>query len=215
MCYFANCHGDYLISDTITPEELEMATAYLKNRHGQIPPRKKWGKGGNIPTDLQMQLGWILSDDYFSQVGQKVKEGKYTDDHFSDELVQLSKEYIESEILDNQVDLVVSVPSLRRPNLVPDFADRLARTLDLEFKNVVEKSAMAEEQKSLENSTQQQVNIQNSINLDTDSVQGKTILLVDDMVDSRWSFTVIAAKLLENGAKAVYPYALVKTGNGD
>lgn len=47
------------------------------------------------------------------------------------------------------------------------------------------------------------------------SIEGKSILLVDDMVDSRWTFTVVAAKLLEAGASSVYPFALVKTGSGD
>ena len=41
------------------------------------------------------------------------------------------------------------------------------------------------------------------------------VLLVDDMVDSRWTLTVVAAKLLEAGAMRVYPFALVKAGGGD
>lgn len=32
------------------------------------------------------------------------------------------------------------------------------------------------------------------------------------MVDSRWTFTVVAAELLEAGASSVCPFALVKTG---
>lgn len=35
------------------------------------------------------------------------------------------------------------------------------------------------------------------------------------MVDSRWTFTVVAAELLEAGASSVYPSALVKTDSGD
>lgn len=34
------------------------------------------------------------------------------------------------------------------------------------------------------------------------------------MVDSRWTFTVVAAELLEAGASSVCPFALVKTGSG-
>ena len=66
------------------------------------------------------------------------------------------------------------------------------------------------------NSAQQEDNIRNSTAVtDSWSVRGKSILLVDDMVDSRWTFTVVAAELLEAGASSVYPFALVKTGSGD
>ena len=40
----------------------------------------------------------------------------------------------------------------------------------------------------------------------------KTILLTDDIINSGWSFTVIAAMLLKAGAKAVYPFAILSTG---
>ena len=33
------------------------------------------------------------------------------------------------------------------------------------------------------------------------------------MADSRWTFTVVAAELLEAGASSVCPFALVKTGS--
>lgn len=105
--------------------------------------------------------------------------------------------------------------SLRRPELVPGFAERLAAALSLDFVDAVRKTADAVEQKTLLNKAQQEANIRNSIEIDGEDAAGKTILLVDDMVDSRWTFTVIAAELLNAGARAVYPFALVKTGSGD
>jgi ATP-dependent DNA helicase RecQ len=76
--------------------------------------------------------------------------------------------------------------------------------------------AAAGRQKSLLNSAGQQKNIEQSVAIvDSEQVQGKSILLVDDMVDSRWSLTVVAAKLLESGARSVYPYALVSTSGAN
>ena len=40
------------------------------------------------------------------------------------------------------------------------------------------------------------------------------VLLVDDMVDSRWTFTVAAPLLRAAGCSAVFPYALADTGTG-
>ena len=110
---------------------------------------------------------------------------------------------------------MLAVPSLRRPDLVPDFANDLAILLSLPYENAIQKTSIAAEQKTLLNKVQQQENIKQSITIDNDKVFGKTILLVDDMVDSKWSFTVIAAELLNAGANAVYPFALVKTGSGN
>lgn len=40
-------------------------------------------------------------------------------------------------------------------------------------------------------------------------------LLVDDMVDSRWTLTVVACLLREAGADRVYPVALADTSRAD
>jgi ATP-dependent DNA helicase RecQ len=37
---------------------------------------------------------------------------------------------------------------------------------------------------------------------------GGAVLLIDDVVDSRWTFTVIAALLREAGSGPVFPLAL-------
>ena len=39
-------------------------------------------------------------------------------------------------------------------------------------------------------------------------VEGKTCLLVDDMIDSGWTFTVAAALLRNEGCATVFPLAL-------
>lgn len=210
-----NCVGTEIISTSIDDNTINEARAFLKNRHGKIIPRKMWGTGGRIAKDRVMEEGWILSDDYYSEVGQKVKQGKYTAKHYSDEIVLLAKNFLHDKVKQSQIDTIMAVPSLRRPDLVPDFARALAEALSQPFEIAIQKTEVAAEQKTLLNSAQQQENIENSISIDPAKVFDRTILLVDDMVDSKWTFTVIAAKLLDAGAKAVFPFALVKTGSGD
>lgn len=43
------------------------------------------------------------------------------------------------------------------------------------------------------------------------------VLLVDDMVDSRWTFTACGYKLRKSGSGKVYPFALANSAgrNGD
>ena len=42
---------------------------------------------------------------------------------------------------------------------------------------------------------------------------GKGLLLMDDMVDSRWTLTVCGYRLMEAGAERVYPFALADSSN--
>lgn len=214
----SNCRNQYLIPIEIDMDNLKKANMYLKNRHGKILPRKKWSDNKIIIDNLRFKEGWTLSDDYYSQLGQQIKEQKYDVEQFSLELVCKSIEFLENKVKQNNVDLVLAVPSKRRPHLVPDFAKQLADGLGIQFENIVTKLYNDSQQKTLQNSAKQQANIEKSIEIagyDHTKIIEKTILLVDDMVDSRWTFTVIAAKLLKVGAKAVYPFALVKTGGGN
>lgn len=211
----ANCIGQNIEVTPTTAGVLNEVTHFLKEKHGKILPRKKWANNANIIKSEQMNEGWVLSEDYYSEIGRLVHQGKYIDNNFSNELIGMTCEYISDKIQSNNIDLVVPVPSLRRPNLVPDFSRKIAEELNISFAEAVIKINCSNEQKGLSNSFQRQENIEQSISIDKTMISGKRILLVDDMVDSRWSFTVIAAFLLREGALAVYPYALVKTGSGD
>lgn len=214
----SNCQGDVIVPVSVKQRKISEATKYLAERHGVIKPREKWSSGSNIKPNLRMQTGWTLSADYYSEVGQKVKDCKYNkNEHFSNELVELSSKYLREKIVHNSIDFIVPIPSSSHPNLVSGFAESLASSLGISYiEAVVKKSCKTKEQKNLLNSVWQEKNIQNTMDVNkSPSIEGKSILLVDDMVDSRWTFTVVAAKLLEAGASSVYPFALVKTGSGD
>ena len=50
---------------------------------------------------------------------------------------------------------------------------------------------------------------------DVIKVKSSNVLLVDDMVDSRWTFTACGYKLIAKGSGKVYPFALSNTaGSG-
>jgi len=107
---------------------------------------------------------------------------------------------------------IVPVPSRRNNALVGDFADRLANRLGLPCWHGLVKTADTPPQKDMENSAFQQDNV-----IDAFAVEGNTpdggCFLVDDMVDSRWTFTVAAAVLRQSGAEFVVPLALADSSN--
>ena len=41
------------------------------------------------------------------------------------------------------------------------------------------------------------------------------VILVDDVVDSKWTLTVCGYKLLESGCQAVYPFALADSSHSE
>jgi ATP-dependent DNA helicase RecQ len=48
-----------------------------------------------------------------------------------------------------------------------------------------------------------------------DNIPSGPVLLIDDVVDSGWTMTVIAALLRRAGSGAVWPVALATTSAGD
>ena len=106
------------------------------------------------------------------------------------------------------------MPSLRRPNLVPDFAARLAEALNLPFRAALVRTGDRPEQKTMANSTQQARNVDGALHVDEQDMLPGPVLLIDDMVDSRWTLTVSAWLLKTAGCEEVWPLVLAQTGPG-
>jgi hypothetical protein len=107
---------------------------------------------------------------------------------------------------------IAAVPSLRRPVLVPEFAERLAAALELPFVAVVAKTRHTAPQKSMENSAQQADNVIGAFEIRQELVRPDPLLLVDDVRDSGWTMTVVADLLREAGSGPVHPLVLAVAG---
>ncbi len=211
----SNCRGAFIVPVGTDQMITAKATQYLGRRHGTINPRKQWASG-RIPTELQMQQGWVLYDDYYSTMGQMVQRGKYDLGFFSRRLVDAADEFLRERVVETGIDCVVPVPSLGHPRLVPDFAKDLGKSLGIPCFEAVQKIPGAVEQKSLNNGVKQEANVRNFTRvIDSHDIEGRNVLLVDDMTDSGWTLAVIASELLEAGASSVYPFTLSRTGSGN
>ena len=62
-------------------------------------------------------------------------------------------------------------------------------------------------------SSQQARNVAHALAIGTGPIPGGAVLLVDDVVDSRWTMTVAAHLLAAQGAGPVFPLALATTIN--
>lgn len=196
------------------PDHVVRAQAFL--RHGQalvISPRKRWIKG--LPgvqktTDLLAnQDGIALCNFYDGGYGAQVRAAREEGEPFPDALVRASVRAIEAywQTTANQLGVIVPVPSLRRPQLVPQFAQRLGQILNLPVVGALEHHEQHPPQAEFLNSFQQADNVLGQFSVMRD-VQGLSILLVDDVVDSGWTLTVLGDLLQRSGARAVYPFAI-------
>jgi len=75
--------------------------------------------------------------------------------------------------------------------------------------DVVERVADRPPQATMDNSTQQLANVHGAFAV-ADDVPTGPVLLVDDVVDSRWTMTVVGALLQRAGAGPVHPLALAQ-----
>jgi ATP-dependent DNA helicase RecQ len=203
------------------PALIREAIAFLCRTSLPIEPRKQWPAGGmpqyrlsgRIAADLQAQPGKALCVWGDTGWGSLVRQGKYRDGRFADELVGACVRLVQEWNPQPAPSWVTSIPSLRHPNLVPDFAQRLAAALNLPFHSVLEKTDNRPEQKTMANSTQQARNIDGSLAISAQALPAGPVLLVDDMVDSRWTLTVAAWLLCSHDSGEVLPLALALTGH--
>ena len=204
------------VSDAVVRE----AVAYLRRTSLPIEPRKRWPDGG-MP---RYRVKGAIAPEHLAQPGRAlciwgdagwgtlVRHGKYRDGHFADELVEACLKMLHQWKPEPAPVWITCIPSLRHPKLVPEFADRLARRLGLPFHGALGRTDDRPEQKTMANSTHQARNIDGSLALHTPVPRG-SVLLVDDMVDSRWTLTVAAWLLRKGGCGEVWPLALSQAGN--
>jgi ATP-dependent DNA helicase RecQ len=206
------CTGTALPTDVPRPL-VAAAVEFLRWQTLSFSCRRQWpyglaGASARIPVDYRAEDGRALSVFGDAGWGTLVRDGKFVDERFSDELVHALAELVRERWRPNPSPTwVTCVPSWRRAQLVPDVALRLARDLGLPFRAVVTKVKDTRPQKELENSFQQAANVHDAFTI-TGSVAPEAVLLVDDIVDSRWTLTVVAALLREAGSGAVHPVAL-------
>jgi ATP-dependent DNA helicase RecQ len=217
-----SCSPELLLEEAFDDELANRAGIFLRRSYQPLPPRKQWpaynplpsyGFTGRIKNDFIAKEGKALGLWRDAGWGELVAQGKYETDCFSDELVtacvQMIEDWFSKDTLANlRPQWITCVPSLLRPDLVPNFAQRLAQELNIPFINCVEKVSHNKPQKEMENSFQQANNLDGAFNINLEEQQCDPCLLVDDMVDSRWTFTVVAALLRQKGCSAVYPMAL-------
>ena len=217
-----NCTGG-LLSERYPEALAQAAVEFLDRLENPIQPRKMWPAGladpemsGRIAPEHQTSEGRALCRWGDPDLGARVRHGKQQDYRLDDQLVEAAALLIRNRWRPDPLPTwLTCVPSRRHQTLVPDFARRLAGRLGLPFVECIRKVRDTEPQKTRANSFQQVQNIAGAFVVDGAMVRPEPVVLIDDMVDSKWTFTVLSVLLRKAGSGVVYPFALADSSAED
>ena len=216
----ASCVGHPVVG-TALHHDRRAAAEYTRRSEWPIHAKKQLPAGGlprygwqSLPMHRRHNEGRVLSqwseDGWGAQVKQDKPKGR-----FRKELVDAMAEMIQDRWKPTPMpEWVAWVPSLARPNLVADFAKRLAAALRMPYLQAVEKIRENEPQKEQQNRDHQCSNLDGVFRI-AGEVPSGPVVLIDDVVDSGWTLAVVAALLLEAGSGPVFPAALASATTGD
>ncbi len=222
----ANCDPGNRLPEGYTHETGLAAAKFMENVVIEIRPKRRAGSKADVlmrfpeyrfpPSfgELQHEPGRALCHWGESGWGEVAMTGK-KDGHFDDRLVQASAALIENRWMpEPRPAWVACVPSHAHPDLVPGFTRALAEELGLPFIDAVKIVKPNRPQKEMENAHHRCVNLDGVFNV-VEPVDGRPVLLVDDAVDSGWTFAVVAALLRRAGSGPVFPFAILSTSSSD
>ncbi len=218
------CLGQPVLPLDYSSETAQAAVEFLKHTEIPIYPRKLAGSSSDIDArfpvyqlpprfgELQHEEGRALC--YWGEAGwgEIAMKGKQ-DGIFHPGLISAASGMIQTRWKPNPAPTWVTyVPSSTHPNLVLRFAQSVAQELGLPFHHALHQVKDNQPQKKMENAFHRCQNLDGVFEVQKPLPDGPA-LLVDDAVDSGWTFAVLAAILRREGAGPVFPFALMNTGS--
>lgn len=219
------CAGVFYPTD-VSDEALSSAQAQLAVVGSRLEPRAMWPTGmprlgvevkGKIAAGEQFTSGRALAKLSDLGWGQRLREVLHDDGIVPQPIVQAVVQVLAGWGWVNRPVAVVTMPSRRRPELVASLGAEISRLGRLPILGSLEYAHGGPTGDPGGNSAFRLAGVWGRIivppKLEAEMVGLRgPILLVDDLVDSRWTLTVAARALRQAGAEEVLPLALAQQG---
>jgi ATP-dependent DNA helicase RecQ len=201
----------------VSPEVVRDAVEFLRRSLRPIAPRKRWADdGGSSVIPAPNEDGVALSVYGDPGWGREVERGKHEAGRFSAALVAASVGAIRDRWRPEPApEWVTAIPSRGRSKIAGEFAAAVAADLGLPYVPCITTAADSPPQRAMHNSVLKLANARAALRIDGSRVRPGPVLLIDDLVDSRWTMTVAGSLLRERGSGPVFPFALATAGTGD
>lgn len=152
-----------------------------------------------------------------SNVGQALHRSKYENGgDFPDWLLRLTLKAFYRHFGKEKFDIVLYVPPTESGDLVKNFAEKVAKSLNFAFSHALKKSRTTQSQKIFQTGLLKTDNLKDAFIVENpNEINGKSVLLIDDIYDSGATIKEIGKYLSKLGALKVAPLVIAKTVGGD
>ena len=227
------CAGPWYATG-VDAQASDAADAALHRAGLPVEPRAQWPTGmdrlglplkGKIPETERAERGRALARLTDLGWGQRLREvfragedGAPVDSEVTADLGRASISVLAQWDWRQRPTAVVAMPSVSRPRLVDSLARGIASAGHLPYWGALELNPDAPRGSHGGNSAYRLAEVWDRFVVPPQlaeqlaSAPQTSILLVDDLVDSRWSLTVAARELRRAGAEAVLPFVLASQG---
>lgn len=135
---------------------------------------------------------------------------------FPDFLLKTVLKAYRKQYRDKTFDLILYVPPTISGNLVKNFAHKVSMALHIPISDQLQKTRETCAQKIFQNSLLKKDNVSGSFTVaDSGLIEGKAILLIDDIYDSGATIKEIGRMLTGLGANVIAPLVIARTVGGD
>tara|TARA_R110002020_G_scaffold72952_2_gene187298 strand:+ start:840 stop:1616 length:777 start_codon:yes stop_codon:yes gene_type:complete len=199
-----------ILHDTILNFKSKLTNGYACSMYDE--PISKVDNEDNLhPTlhKVKHLLFASLPQRKMTKVGSIVQECKYiTNKDFPQTLIDIALQTIQNHQLNISYDLIMFIPETESGDRVKNFTKSLAHRLNVPFSEelIKEQSAPQKQQKS--SITKQTLSFQY---IGNESLENKSILLIDDICDSGHSLKEAGETLTKHKAKVIVPLVLAKS----
>ena len=162
----------------------------------------------------------LLSSGYYNMSNIKllIQNAKYKHKgYFDDKLLERTLKAFNKHYSDRHFDFILFIPPTVSGDLVENFANRISVNLNIPIKKDLTKLFQPEiPLKQVQSKLKKRELLKGIFNLENKELyQDKSILLVDDIIDSGITIDEAAKMLLKNGVSKVSVLTIAKTNVGD
>ena len=206
----SNCINRNILPIKMTDKYLKNAINYIYNKFHIIEPRKKDESSKNLLYINEIGICLSYYGDY--GYGSMIEYDKYHSTEYRDEILSRTIEVMNEELIKKyDIKYITYIPS-NNNDLIKKLAYKIADELEITCLELIIKNN-SEHQKNMENSYFQSKNAKNSYLIKENNIEIDKIILLDDMVDSKWTLTWCGYYLMEKGIEKVYPFVLSNSSN--
>jgi len=190
------------------PDTISMLTDF---RETYFPELRVESRGSNIVNGIAASYYGV------SNVGAALSRSKYQNGgDFPDFLLKLTLKAFQKQYGQEPFDFIVYVPPTESGDLVKNFAEKLSRVLKVPISHNLVKIGETQPQKVFENGYLKRDNVAGMFTFNNpEQINGKNVILFDDIFDSGATVKEIGRMLTNSGASIIAPLIIARTVGGD